>query len=55
MKVLHDLHEIDRKLVNVGDAVADGVVHALAIFSRSEILQTSDAVKVRAANRPLAL
>jgi hypothetical protein len=23
MKVLHDLHEIDRKLVNVGDQVAD--------------------------------
>jgi PIN domain len=31
MKVLHDLHEIDRKLVNVGDEVADGVVHALAV------------------------
>jgi hypothetical protein len=53
MKVLHDLHEIDRKLVNVGDLVADGVVHALEIFAASEILQTTDAVKVRAANRAI--
>ncbi|MBR1156205.1 hypothetical protein [Bradyrhizobium sp. JYMT SZCCT0428] len=28
MKVLRDLHAIDRKVANVGDEVADGVVRA---------------------------
>ena len=53
MKTLRDLQEIDRKLVNVGDVVADGVVHALAIFARSEILETTDQIKLRAANRAI--
>jgi hypothetical protein len=49
LKILRDLQEIDRKLANVGDEVSDGVLHALAIFARSEILETTDAIKVRAA------
>jgi hypothetical protein len=53
MKTLRELQEIDQKLVNVGDDVADGVVHAQAIFKLSKIIETSDEIKVTAANRAI--
>src|SRR5260370_10056173 len=53
MKTLRDLQEIDRKLANVGDDVADGVVHAQAIFATAEIMKTTDQIKVGAASRAL--
>jgi PIN domain len=51
--VLNEIDELERKLINFGDEIADLVVRAEKLLLGSEVIETTDQLKLRAAERAL--
>lgn len=52
-KALATLNDIDHRITVLGEAVNDGIARVEAIFARATVIETSDAVKLRAFQRAL--
>lgn len=50
-QALASLNDIDHRITVLGEAVNDGIARVEAIFARAAVIETTDAVKLRAAQR----
>lgn len=50
-QALASLNDIDHRITVLGEAVNDGIARVEAIFARTTVIETTDAVKLRAAQR----
>lgn len=52
-KTLAQLNDVDHRIATLGEAVNDSIGRLENLFAVSEIVETTDAVKIRAANRAI--